>query len=220
MWLRLSIILMPLLASSIACGSRESGPRPRSVPQYSVADFYKNVEYAGASFSADGKKILVSSNRSGIWNAYAVPATGGEPEPLTASTTNAIFAASYFPEDDRLLYSSDEGGNELSHVYVRNPDGTTKDLTPGQKLNAHFFGWADDDKSFFLQSNERDARFFDLYEYAADGYGRTLVYRNEDGLDASVISCGCACARRPGRTGAGRLLCRHASVGQSWLHCF
>jgi dipeptidyl aminopeptidase/acylaminoacyl peptidase len=158
------------------------------VARYSVADFYRNSEYSGASFSADGARILVSSNRSGIWNAYAVPSSGGEPEPLTSSTTDSVFAASYFPKDDRVLYTSDQGGNERSHVYVRHPDGTVKDLTPGKKLNARFLGWAFDDASFFVVSNERDEHFFDVYEYGTDGYARTLFYRNTDGLDASAIS--------------------------------
>jgi len=80
----------------------------------------------------------VSSNQSGIWNAYAVPAAGGDPVPLTQSTTNSAFAISYFPADERILFASDEGGNELTHVYVRNPDGSIKNLTPGKKLKAAF----------------------------------------------------------------------------------
>jgi dipeptidyl aminopeptidase/acylaminoacyl peptidase len=171
-----------------ACTPREApAPKP-SVARHSVADFYKNSEYSGASFSADGTRILVSSNRSGIWNAWAIPAPGGEAEPLTRSTTDSIFAASYFPRDDRLLYTSDAGGNELSHVFVRHADGTTKDLTPGKTLTAIFLGWASDDGSFFVLSNERDEHYFDLYEYATDGYSRTLFYRNTDGLDPGAVS--------------------------------
>ena len=183
----LAALAGPALA---ACGTSHNASTapPPTVARYSVADFYKNSEYFGASFSADGSKILVSSNRSGIWNAYLIPAAGGEPVPLTSSTTDSIFAASPFPNDGRILYSSDKGGNELSHLYVRNPDGTTKDLTPGEKLNARFAGWAQDDRSFFVASNERDQRYFDLYEYAADGYARTLFFRNTGGFDLGPIS--------------------------------
>lgn len=60
--------------------------------QYSVGDFYKNTEYFGASWAPDRQRILVSSNRSGIWNAYAVATGGGAPQPLTQSTTNSMFA--------------------------------------------------------------------------------------------------------------------------------
>jgi len=189
MSIRVGFLFVLATSVFVCCARRESAtPPPPTVTKYTVADFYKNTEYGGASFSADAKKILVSSNRSGIWNAYAIPVAGGEPEPLTRSATDSIFAATYFPNDDHFLYTSDQGGNELSHVYVANPDGTTKDLTPGQNLNASFFGWAHDDKSFFVQSNERDKRFFDLYEYAANGYRRTLFYRNVDGFDAAAIS--------------------------------
>jgi dipeptidyl aminopeptidase/acylaminoacyl peptidase len=156
--------------------------------QYTVEDFYKNTRYSGASWAPDGQKVLVSSNLSGIWNAYAVPVAGGDPQPLTQSTTNSIFARSYFPDDERIIYTSDEGGNELTHVYVRNPDGTTKDLTPGTKLKASLYGWSGDDKSLFVATNERDPQFFDLYEIAVDGYARTMIYRNTEGFEIGPVS--------------------------------
>jgi len=147
---RLSVVLM--LAVLVA-GCTVEQPKPQSATgeadktdktfkptQYSVADFYANKTFAGASFSPDRQKILVGSNTSGIWNAYAVPVAGGELEPLTKSTTNSIFPISYFPADARILYSSDQGGNELSHLYVRTPEGVVNDITPGTKLSARFVG--------------------------------------------------------------------------------
>jgi Tol biopolymer transport system component len=150
-----------MLALATACGTQaasrpdESGASQRSfVPrQYAVADFYKNSQFFGASWSPDRRRILVSSNQSGIWNAYAVPAAGGAAQPLTRSTTNSVFALSYFPADERILYSSDQGGNELTHLYVLGPDGRTTDVTPGAKLKASFHGWAGDDRSFFISTN-------------------------------------------------------------------
>jgi dipeptidyl aminopeptidase/acylaminoacyl peptidase len=155
---------------------------------YSVADFYRNTSYAGASWSADRRRLLVSSNRSGIWNAYAIPVSGGTAQPLTQSATDAVFARSYFPHDDRILFESDRGGNELTHVYVRNVDGTTKDLTPGDKLKASFLRWAGDDRSFFVSTNERDPKYFDVYEITADSFRRTLLFRNDSGFTLGPIS--------------------------------
>ena len=190
------VALLSALTVIVACtpdgsSTREaqgSVERVFTPQQYSVEDFYKNTRFAGASWSPDRQKILVSSNLSGIWNAYAVPVGGGAPQPLTLSTGNSIFARSFFPNDERIIYSSDEGGNELTHVYVRNPDGTTKDLTPGAKLKASFEAWAGDDKSFFISSNERDAKYFDLYELATDGYARTLFYKNTEGFELGPVS--------------------------------
>lgn len=168
--------------------SRGSVERVFTPQQYTVEDFYKNTRFMGASWSPDRQKLLVSSNLSGIWNAYAVPVGGGAPQPLTQSTGNSIFAQSFFPGDERIIYSSDEGGNELTHIYVRNPDGTSKDLTPGSKLKASFHGWSGDDKSFFVSTNERDPRYFDLYEIATDGYARTLFYKNIEGFELGPVS--------------------------------
>ena len=156
--------------------------------QYSVEDFYKNSEYFGASWSPDRRKLLVSSNKSGIWNAYAIPAAGGDPQALTQSTTNSIFALSYFPADERVLYSGDQGGNELTHIYVRSPDGSVRDVTPGSKLKANYHGWSGDDRSFFVSTNERDQRYFDIYEISADGLRRTPFYRNTEGFNIGAIS--------------------------------
>ena len=156
--------------------------------QYSVSDFFANKSFAGASFSPDRQKVLVGSNSSGIWNAYAVPVAGGDLEPLTSSTTNSIFPISYFPNDGRILYSSDQGGNERSHIYVRAADGSVTDVTPGTKHVAQFLGWAGDDKSFFITTNERDQRFFDIYEVKTDGFAKSLVYRNTDGYNIADVS--------------------------------
>ena len=77
---------------------------------YSVEDVYRNTRFRGISWSPDGRTLLVSSDLSGIWNAYAVPRDGGAPRALTMSTSNSIFALSYFKADERFLYSSDEAG--------------------------------------------------------------------------------------------------------------
>jgi dipeptidyl aminopeptidase/acylaminoacyl peptidase len=174
--------------TSRAKGGPEAGAEAVAPRQYSVADFYKNLEFSGAAWAPDKSKILVSSNLSGIWNVYAVPTAGGAPQPLTQSQKESTFAESYFPGDERVLCSSDQGGNELTHVYVRNLDGSLLDLTPGAQLKATFLGWAGDDKTFFVSTNERDQRYFDIYEITVDGLKRTLFYKNTGGYDLGPVS--------------------------------
>ena len=95
---------------------------------------------------------------------------------------------SFFPKDDRLLLTRDQGGNELNHLYVLSPDGKERDLTPGEKLKAAFAGWTPDGAAFFVSSNERDARYFDIYRYDAATYERTLLYKNEHGHSPDAVS--------------------------------
>ena len=184
----LPLAALALLVGS-GCSPREGGSAPaHAVAQYTIDQFYDNTSFRGLSLSHDASKVLVSSDKSGIYNAYAVPAAGGEPQRLTNSSSDAIFALSYFPADDRVLFARDSGGNELTHIWVRNQDGSTRDLTPGKKLKAQFLGWAADDKSFFYGSNQRDPKFFDVYEMTVDNFRPALVYKNTKGLDVGAIS--------------------------------
>jgi dipeptidyl aminopeptidase/acylaminoacyl peptidase len=161
---------------------------PRAVKQYTIEQFMDTVRVGGASFSPDEKQLLFHSNRTGIFNVYTVPITGGEARQLTDSSRESTFAVSYFPEDARFIYTYDRGGNENNHLYVRNADGTERDLTPGEKTKASFLGWARDRKSFFYSTNERDPRFFDLYEMTIADFRPTLVFRNEEAFDLGDIS--------------------------------
>ena len=130
------------------------------------------------AFSPDGANLLLATDKSGVYNAAALPIAGSDPVALTNSTTNAVFAISYFPADDRVLVSSDGGGDELAHIYVREADGSLKDLTPGDKHRAQFVGWSGDAKTFWLATNERNPQMFDLYAYDATTFARKLVFEN------------------------------------------
>lgn len=159
----------------------EAPPAPREVARYTIEDFLDTTSYGGSYFSPDKSKLLVHSDASGIFNAYAIPVAGGDPEQLTDSTVESIFVLGYFPDDERFLYMADEGGNELDHIYVRELDGSTVDLTPGDELKAQFLGFAHDGESLYVTTNERDPRYFDAYEIELDGYERSLVFENTDG---------------------------------------
>jgi len=172
----------------VGCQAEEGRIEARQVTQYTIEDFLGTTSVIGSSFSPDKTKILVSSDETGVYNAFAVPVDGSEPIQLTASTTDAVMAYSYFPDDERFIYGSDQGGNELTHIYVREPDGTSTDLTPGEGLKAILLGWAQDDRSFFISTNERDSRFFDVYEISLDGYNRTLIYQDQTGYQFADIS--------------------------------
>jgi dipeptidyl aminopeptidase/acylaminoacyl peptidase len=156
--------------------------------RYTIEQFMATISIAGASFSADEKRILFSSNASGIFNAYTLPVEGGTPKPLTRSASDSTFSVSFFPHDDRVLFTRDKGGDENYHLFLLAPDGLEKDLTPGDGLKAQFMGWRPDGSAFFVSSNERDPRFFDLYRYDARTYARVLIYRNEEGFDLGPIS--------------------------------
>ena len=166
--------------------------KPASLPVYSAETFFETTSYslassAGHVFSADGTKLLVSSDESGVFNAIELMADGSKNQ-LTRSETNAHFAVSYFPNDDRILVTADGGGDELNHIFVRELDGTLNDITPGENVKASFGGWKDDNSVFYVWSNKRDSASFDLYAYDPDSFASQLVYQNDDAFSPGALS--------------------------------
>lgn len=193
-------VRVSLLAACIAAAlspAQAAAPAPVAKPaqkaqkqpkRYTIEQFMATTSVNGASFSRDEKQVLFNSNASGIFNAYVLPVGGGTPRALTSSTTDSTYAVGFFYNDDRILFTRDQGGNEQNHLYVRELDGAERDLTPGAKLKAAFAGWQPDGKAFYVSTNERDPKYFDLYRYDAQTYARTLVYQNETGRTVSAIS--------------------------------
>jgi dipeptidyl aminopeptidase/acylaminoacyl peptidase len=161
---------------------------PQGPKRYTIEQFMATTSLGGPSFSADEQRLVFSSNASGIFNAYTLPVAGGTAQALTQSTTDSVYAIGYFPNDDRVLFTRDQGGNELNHLFVREADGRERDLTPGDKLKASFAGFNSDGSAFFVASNERDPKFFDLYKYDAKTYERTLWFKNEQGHQIGDVS--------------------------------
>jgi len=163
------------------------------VPEYSAETFYQTVSYglassAGKVFSAEGERLLVSSDKTGVFNAYALTTADGSLEQLTESESDAVFGVSWFPDDDRILFTRDQGGNELNHLLVRAPDGGVTDLTPGEGLKASFLGWSSDEESCYVVTNERNSKFFDVYRYSTEGYDREMIFENTGGFQPAEIS--------------------------------
>lgn len=161
---------------------------------YSMTQFMDIVQIGGGSFSPDGSKLLISSKETGIFNAYEIDIATGTQKALTSSTDNAIFAYSYFPNDDRVLYGSDKGGNEITHIYVRDTEGGINDLIQDSTAKAQYYGWSYDQKLLYYASNSRDKRFFDLHSVQVDAnpegglYPTSMVYKNDEGLNPAAIS--------------------------------
>ena len=174
------------LFNLVACQVTDSTARqPR---HYSIEQFLRTTSVGGNSFSPDQSKLLVTSDESGIPNAYSIAIATKDKTQLTHSTTNPVSVIAYFPNDERFLFSQDEGGDERTHIFVQNPDGNYKDLTPGEDVKASFLGFAQDKQSFFVGSNERDPKFFDVYEYSITDYSRNQIYQDTTGYTLAAIS--------------------------------
>lgn len=192
--MKLNKSLPAFIALSLIMSCTQS-PQEQPPSQYTIEQFMDVKEIYGGEFSPDESKVLIGSKESGIFNAYEISLETGEKKQLTQSIDDGVFPQSYFPNDERFLFGSDKGGNEITHLYVNQLDGTAKDLTPDSLAKANFWGWSDDRTKMFITSNKRDPRYFDMYWIKLDDIGNEnkmyetqLFYQNDKGLNPSAIS--------------------------------
>ncbi|MET2985010.1 S9 family peptidase [Aureibaculum conchae] len=187
-------IVLPLLAVAvilISCKKEKIEDKKSiadNLKSYTIEQIMDNESIFGGSFSPDNSKLLVTSNRSGIFNMYTVPTVGGDYEALTKSDSSSVFGISYFPNDERILFRMDNNGDEVYHIYLRDTIGNYKELTPDKGARASFYGWSHDGNSFFYGYNKRDARLTDIYEMDINTLKPKLIYKNDDAYAFGGIS--------------------------------
>ncbi len=168
---------------AVACQTEQ----PVEIEQYTIEQFMDNTRVMGSSFSPDETKIAFSSNESGVYNIYEMPVDGGEAKQLT-NREETSYIVGYFPNDERIMFSSDNGGNEIYHLFVLDRDSSITDITPWENARASFAGWTRDKEAFYVQSNKRDPRYMDLYKMDIENFEAELIFENTDGYYVGDIS--------------------------------
>ena len=172
----------------MGCNNNDEPAARKAVKQYSIAQLYKTKNIGGGLFNKDETKILVQNNETGIYNLYEISLSDTSMKQLTNSSKESFFAVDYIAGTDKTIYSADQGGNENSHLYLRQPDGSVKDLTPGEKEKASFFGWDKARANLYYTSNKRNPKFFDLYKMDTAQWKSNMIYQNDSSLDVNTIS--------------------------------
>ncbi|GGY55291.1 S9 family peptidase [Parvularcula lutaonensis] len=164
----------------------------QEVPIYPAEAFFETARYRlagpGGAWTTDGRYLLMSSDETGIFNAYRFDTETGEKQPLTRSRDRSIFVVSWMPDDQSFIYSADNGGDELNHLYLQRPDGLVIDLTPGKDVKADFLGWERGKRGFFVSTNRRDSSAFDIYRYDAFSLDSERLFENDMKLGQLTVS--------------------------------
>lgn len=131
---------------------------------------YLNVRNAyGANFSPDGQHLSFLSDITGVAEVWSVPvepqASGPAwPEQLTFRGER-VSSVTYSPTEAVMLVSADSGGSELDQFYTLSQDGRDfTALTDQPKVMYRSGTWSPDGQRIVYASNERDPRYFDIYE--------------------------------------------------------
>jgi len=183
----LGISLLTVGACADQAGDNTGGVRTAPSRRYTMAEFMKTISISGESFNHADTRLLVSSNETGVFNVYELDLATNKHTSVTEGD-DTTFGVSYMPTDDRILFTRDQGGNENSHLFLRDLNGAVHELTDGEKTKEMFWGFNNDLKTFFTTNNERDAHFFDLYQWNATTLDKHLLYRNESGMQPAAIS--------------------------------
>ena len=155
---------------------------------YKIEDFFNNVSISGGYFSTDEKKIIYSSNQNGIFNIYETNIQTGKINQLTTSNKESFFVRAYVPNSNDFIYTADNGGNEINHLFLKKGDQTAIDLTPNENEKSVFYKWSNDNEFLYYLSNKRDARYFDLYKMKIGEWIPEIVYKNKDNFSLADIS--------------------------------
>ena len=156
--------------------------------KYTIEQFMDNELIVRCCISSDGKKIIYSSDNSGVFNAYLLSEDNEGPIQITDSKESAIHVVTSLPNDKGFLYSSDQEGNEINHLYLCDEEGNATELTTGEKERAQFEQWCQDDSSFLYASSKRDSQYMDLYKMNLETLTAKMIYQNTEGLEIGSIS--------------------------------
>jgi dipeptidyl aminopeptidase/acylaminoacyl peptidase len=143
--------------------------KPAPVPLEEYLKVRRSATYGVVmlSFSHDEKQLAYFSDEGGRIDIWVQPVEGGPGHQIT-HVKGMIQIMAFSPAADLLAFSSDNGGDELPHLYLTDSKGAApRDLVPDQPTGrlSQFADWAEDGKTLLYVSNLRDEKYLDLYEY-------------------------------------------------------
>ena len=166
----------------LAVPTLEAAKPVSHAPKAPVAleEYFKIRRVGGASFSFDEKLVAYFSDEAGRGDVWIKPVEGGTARQVT-HVKGFVHSFSFCPTKDLLVYESDDGGNELPHLYLTDASGKEpKDLTADYPAGARtlFIHWAEDGKTFLYLSNRRDGKYLDLVEFDVATRKSTILWES------------------------------------------
>ncbi len=138
----------------------------------------------GASFAPGGERLSFLTDISGVGEVWSVglDARLTMPPWPTQLTFRGERAASarFSPTTETLLVSGDIGGSERTQLFLLGDDGAQFEALTNRPETIYTFGdWSPDGKRILYASNERDPRYFDVYEREIASGEMRLLLQND-----------------------------------------
>jgi dipeptidyl aminopeptidase/acylaminoacyl peptidase len=146
---------------------------------------YLNVRNAyEPTFSPDGRYLSFLTDITGVAEVWSVPveleaALPAWPEQLTFRGER-VSSVVYSPVEPVMLVMADTGGSELDQFYTLSQDGAEFQALTNQPEVMYRSGtWSPDGRRIVYASNERDPRYFDIYERDMENGSARLLWQQD-----------------------------------------
>jgi dipeptidyl aminopeptidase/acylaminoacyl peptidase len=198
-------VLCVALVMLASARPRAMADLPALIP---LRDFFRNPEESGHAISPNGEYIGFLRPWNSRMNVHVQKI--GEPTAVRiTSVTERDIPGFFWANDNRLVYSIDQGGDENFHLYAVNRDGQNLlDLTPFPETRATVIDdLRDDPLHMLIQHNHRNKQAFDAFRvnidtgeltqlvenpgnltsFMADHDGHLRIATSTDGVNTSVL---------------------------------
>jgi dipeptidyl aminopeptidase/acylaminoacyl peptidase len=141
--------------SIVSTSNPQSGPVP--IPQ-----LYYTRSTFGPAWSPDGREIAFTTNLTGRFNLWRVPAVGGFPIQLLQSDDRQSGAV-WSPDGKWIVFEQDFGGGELYDLFAVSRDGTDViNLTNTPDISESGAHWSPDGSMLTLSYRPKESSNVDI----------------------------------------------------------
>ena len=173
-FIKLSCLLLCLLASAMACGASSSQPtfidqfEVKGVPEIpaelaeSLSHYHNTRSSLFIGFTPNGKNVYIKTRFEGMNQIHEVSRPGGSQTQLTWAK-EPIGESVRQPGGELIAYAMDTGGSGFDQIYLLEPSsGETRLLTDGESLNNRMV-WDRSGKRLAYRSTRRNGHNNDIW---------------------------------------------------------
>lgn len=150
--------------------------------KYTIEDYFAKPKASTFRFSPDGKYLSYrEKDENGKRHIYVKNIATGEAKRIIEEKEELVRGYGWI-NNERLIYTMDQGGDENYHVYVVGIDGNDqKDLTPYDGVRAEFSDLLKEDKDHIIvQMNKNKPEVFEPFKVNVVTGETEQLYKNED----------------------------------------
>ena len=150
--------------------------------KYSVEDFMETSKVSAFQYAPNGKYLSYREKDASGKNHVYVKNTATNEIIKALAETNRVIKGYGWINDNRLLYVMDKDGDEKTHIYAVNIDGTNNvDLTPFEGVTAGLLNGLEEQEDYIIAlMNKDNLQVFEPYKININTGALEKLYSNTD----------------------------------------